>query len=66
MSGKTADQLLINKSQLKESSMNSFIKIKKNTIEKSHIMPKQKDINLLDPKLKLKCIKKKKKKEETK
>ena len=37
----------------------SFIKIKRNPSQKNQIMPKQRDINLTDPKLKKKGIKKK-------
>ena len=65
LTGKSVDELLINKSQLKDPSMNSFIKIKKNRIEQNHIMPKKKEIDLTDPKLKKKGIKKKRKKEKT-
>ena len=55
------DELLINKSQIKNPAMNSFIKIKKNPTQKNQIMPKQRDINLTDPKLKKKGIKKRNK-----
>ena len=60
INGTNADQLLINKSQIKAPAMNNFIKIKKNPSQKNQIMPKQRDINLSDPKLKKKGIKKKK------
>lgn len=60
INGTNADQLLINKSQIKAPAMNNFIKIKKNPSQKNQIMPKQRDIDLSDPKLKKKGIKKKK------
>ena len=55
----TADELLINKSQIKDPAMNSFIKIKRNPSQKNQIMPKQREIDLTDPKLKKKGIRKK-------
>lgn len=63
LTGENADELLINRTQLKDPCMNSFIKVKRNPIEKKHIMPKQRDIDLTDPKLKRKGIKKKRRKE---
>ena len=59
LTGENADELLINRTQLKDPCMNSFIKVKRNPMEKKHIMPKQREIDLTDPKLKRKGIKKK-------
>lgn len=64
LTGENADELLINRTQLKDPCMNSFIKVKRNPVEKKHIMPKQREINLEDPKLKRKGIKKRRKKKE--
>ena len=41
LTGENADELLINRTQLKDPCMNSFIKVKRNPVEKKHIMPKQ-------------------------
>ena len=59
LTGENADELLINRTQLKDPCMNSFIKVKRNPMENKHIMPKQREIDLTDPKLKRKGIKKK-------
>ena len=64
LTGENADELLINRTQLKDPCMNSFIKVKRNPMEKKHIMPKQREIDLTDPKLKRKGIKKKRRSKE--
>ena len=64
LTGENADELLINRTQLKDPCMNSFIKVKRNPMEKKHIMPKQREIDLTDPKLKRKGVKKKRRSKE--
>ena len=56
----SANDLLINRSQVKTQKIQDFEKIKRNlTDTNNEVLPKQRDINLKDPKLKKKGIKKK-------
>ena len=65
--GKNADELLMNLPEPKGPSIENFIKINKTHVDQEEkIMPKQRNINLKDPKLKKKGVKKSHKKKNIK